>query len=144
MRRQLASLSRKLPSSNGSTPFAPNFRPMAIGRITAQLRRDGLVTNHKKVMCIMRGQGLSVRPRRRDVLTTDSDHDGTIFPNLAKTLCPIAPDVLWVADLSYIAIARGFVDLAVILDAWSRRVVGYASPIEFEESRARLTVKHAT
>jgi putative transposase len=95
-------------------------------RITAQLRRDGLIVNHNKVMRIMREQSLSVRPRRRFVRTTDSDHDGPIFPNLARQLCPIAPDVLWVADLSYIAIARGFVYLAVILDAWSRCVVGYA------------------
>src|SRR3546814_4206967 len=64
--------------------------------------------------------------RRRFAITTDSDHDGPIYPHLAKHLCPVAPDVLWVADISYIAIARGFVYLAVILDAWSRRVVGYA------------------
>ena len=67
-------------------------------RVTAQLRRDGLIVNHKKVMRIMREQGLSVRPRRRFVRTTDSDHDGPIFPNLARHLCPIAPDVLWVRD----------------------------------------------
>src|SRR3546814_16731600 len=74
----------------------------------------------------MRQQYLSVRPLRRFAITTDSDHDGPIYPHLAKHLCPVAPDVLWVADISYIAIARGFVYLAVILDAWSRRVVGYA------------------
>jgi len=95
-------------------------------RVTAQLRHDGLVVNHKRVMRLMKALDLTVRPRRRHVATTDSDHDGPIFPNLAKGLCPIAPDVLWVADLSYIAIARGFVYLAVILDAWSRKVVGYA------------------
>ncbi|MCC2662401.1 MAG: Mobile element protein [Geminicoccaceae bacterium] len=82
--------------------------------------------NHKKVMPIMKQQGLSVRPRRRFVVTTDSNHDGPIFPDLARTICPITPNVLWVADISYIAVARGFVYLAVILDAWSRRVVGYA------------------
>src|SRR3546814_5476456 len=54
--------------------------------------------------------------RRRFAITTDSDHDGPIYPHLAKHLCPVAPDVLWVADISYIAIARGFVYLAVILD----------------------------
>lgn len=95
-------------------------------RVTAQLQRDGLVFNHKKVMRIMRERALSVRPRRRFVRTTDSNHDGPIFRNLAKRLCPIAPDVLWVADLTYIAIAKGFIYLAVILDDWSRRVVGYA------------------
>src|SRR3546814_7432413 len=74
----------------------------------------------------MREQGLSVRLRRRFAITTDSDHDGPIYPHIAKHFCPIAPDALWVADISYITIARGFVYLAVILDAWSRRVVGYA------------------
>ena len=74
----------------------------------------------------MREQGLSVRPRRRFVATTDSNHGGPIFPNLARGLTPAGPNELWVADLTFIAIARGFVYLAVILDAWSRRVVGYA------------------
>jgi putative transposase len=89
-------------------------------RVTAQLRRDGLVVNHKRAMRIMREQGLSVRPRRRFVATTDSNHGGPIFPNLARGLIPAGPNELWVADLTFIAIARGFVYLAVILDAWSK------------------------
>jgi putative transposase len=95
-------------------------------RVTAQLRRDGFMVNHKRAMRIMREEGLSVRPRRRFVTTTDSTHDGPIFPNLAKGLTPNGPNQLWVADLTYIGIARGFVYLSVLLDAWSRRVVGYA------------------
>jgi len=95
-------------------------------RVTAQLHRDGLVVNHKRAMRLMREQGLSVRPRRRFVTTTDSNHGGPIFPNLARELILAGPNELWVADLTFIAIARGFVYLAVILDAWSRRVVGYA------------------
>jgi putative transposase len=74
----------------------------------------------------MREQGLQVRPLRRFVRTTDSQHDNPVFPNLARGFIPTAADQLWVADITYIAIARGFVYLAVILDAWSRRVVGYA------------------
>jgi len=95
-------------------------------RVTAQLRREGFVVNHKKALRIMREQGLSVRPRRRYVVTTDSDHGGPIFPNLARGFVPTGRNQLWVADLTYIAISRGFGYLAVILDAWSRRVVGYA------------------
>jgi putative transposase len=95
-------------------------------RVTAQLRREGFVVNHKKALRIMREQGFSVRPQRRYVVTTDSDHDGPIFPNRARGFIPRGPNQLWVADITYIAIARGFVYLAVILDAWSRRVVGYA------------------
>jgi len=95
-------------------------------RVTAQLHAEGILANHKKVMRLMREHGLSVRPRRRFVATTDSDHDGPIFPNLAKDVLPEGPNELWVADITYIAIATGFVYLAAILDAWSRRVVGYA------------------
>ncbi|MBO6720027.1 MAG: IS3 family transposase [Rhizobiaceae bacterium] len=95
-------------------------------RVTAQLRRDGFVVNHKKTMRIMREQGLSVRPKRRYVRTTDSDHGGPIFSNLTRGFALTGPNQLWVADLTYISIARGFAYLAVILDAWSRRVVGYA------------------
>jgi putative transposase len=95
-------------------------------RVTAQLKAEGERVNHKRVSRIMREQDLRVRPRRRFVVTTDSDHDGPIFPDLAKDLAPAGPDQLWVADLTYIRILSGFVYLAVILDAWSRRVVGWA------------------
>ena len=74
----------------------------------------------------MKENDLSVRPRRRFVVTTQSSHDGPIFTNLAKTVELSAANQLWVADITYIAIASGFVYLAAILDAWSRRVVGYA------------------
>jgi putative transposase len=82
--------------------------------------------NHKAVARIMRENGLQVRPLRRFVRTTDSAHQSPIFPNLAAGVIPDGPNQLWVADLSYVAVAIGFVYVAVILDAWSRRVVGYA------------------
>ena len=92
---------------------------------------------HKKVMRLMKENGLTVRPRRRFVVTTDGDHDGPIFANLAEHLSPTGPNQLWVADITYIAIASGFVYLAAILDAWSRRVVGYAIGRRID---ARLTL----
>lgn len=95
-------------------------------RVTAELHATGYLVNHKKVMRLMREHGLSVRPRKRFVVTTDSNHDGPIFPSLAREVVPARPNELWVADITYIAIAVGFVYLAAILDAWSRRVVGYA------------------
>jgi transposase len=95
-------------------------------RVTAQLKAEGERVNHKRVARIMREQDLRVRPERRFVATTDSDHHGPVFPNPAKDLAPSGPDQLWVADLTYIRILSGFVYLAVILDAWSRRVVGRA------------------
>jgi putative transposase len=95
-------------------------------RITAQLQIEGMNVNHKAVARVMRQRGLQVRPLRRFVRTTDSQHDSPIFPNLARGFTPTAADQLWVADITYIAIGRSFVYLAVILDGWSRRVVGYA------------------
>ena len=74
----------------------------------------------------MREHDLQPKRRRRFVATTDSDHDNPIFPDLARDRIVDGPNQLWVADITYIAIATGFVYLAAILDAWSRRVVGYA------------------
>ena len=70
-------------------------------------------------------------------MTTDSSHNGPIFPNLTETVALSGPDQLWVADTTYIAIVSAFVYLAVILDAWSRRVVGYAIARRID---ARLTL----
>jgi len=74
----------------------------------------------------MREHDLQPRHRRQSVVTTDSGHNGPIFPDLACERIVDGPNQLWVADITYIAIATGFVYLAAILDAWSRRVVGYA------------------
>lgn len=106
-------------------------------RVTAQLHHEGFIVNHKKVMRLMKENGLSVRPRRRFVVTTDSSHSGPIFPDLTKAIVLRGPNQLWVADITYIAIASGFVYLAAILDAWSRRVVGYALGRRID---ARLTL----
>jgi putative transposase len=115
-------------------------------RVTAQLKAEGQRVNHKRVSRIMGEQDLRVRPKRRFIVTTDSDHDGPIFPNLAKDLAPTGPGQLWVADLTYIRILGGFVYLAVILDAWSRRVVGWAVSrrIDAELALAALEAAIAT
>jgi putative transposase len=112
-------------------------------RVTAELRAEGLIVNHKRVMRLMKENGLSVRPRRQFVVTTDSDHDGPIFPNLAKDTTPTGPNQLWVADITFIAIATGFVYLAAILDAWSRRVVGYAIGRRIDARLALAALKAA-
>ena len=106
-------------------------------RVQAALRHQGLLVNHKKVRRLMREYDLQPRIRRRYVATTDSDHGGPIFPNLAKNVVTDGPDRLWVADLTYVAVAGGFVYVAIVLDAWSRRVVGYALGRSID---ARLTV----
>lgn len=106
-------------------------------RIGAELRHRGHVVNAKKIRRLMRENELNPRLRPRFVRTTDSDHDGPIFPFIAKDFEVHGPDQLWVADITYVAIATGFVYLAVVLDAWSRRVVGYALGRRID---ARLTV----
>lgn len=95
-------------------------------RVGAELRHRGTIVNSKKVRRIMREQQLQPKRRRRWVATTDSDHGGPIFPNVAKDFEVHGPDRLWVADITFIALSTGFASLAVIMDAWSRRVVGYA------------------
>ncbi len=106
-------------------------------RIRAALRQRGMIVNHKKIKRLMRAHGLQPKIRRRHVATTDSDHNQPIFPNRAKDMTVDSPDRLWVADITYVAIAVGFVYVAVILDAWSRRVVGYAISRSID---ARLTI----
>jgi putative transposase len=95
-------------------------------RVGAELRHRGLVVNAKKVRRLMREHDLNPRRRRRFVRATDSDHDGPIHPFVAREFEVHGPDQLWVADLTYVAIAAGFAYVALIMDAWSRRVVGYA------------------
>jgi putative transposase len=106
-------------------------------RVQAALRLRGIVVNHKKIRRLMREHDLQPRTRRRFARTTDGDHDQPIFPNRARELTVGGPNQLWVADLTYVAIAFGFAYLAVILDAWSRRVIGYAIGRAID---ARLTI----
>jgi putative transposase len=106
-------------------------------RVQAALRLQGIVANHKRIKRLMREHDLQPRTRRRFARTTDSDHDQPIFPDRTKELAVDGPNQLWVADLTYVAIAVGFVYLAVILDAWSRRVIGYAIGRSLD---ARLTI----
>lgn len=102
------------------------FEGYGYRRVDAELRHRGFVVNAKKVRRLMKAHGLNPRRRRRFVRTTDSDHDGPIHPFVAKGFEVHGPDQLWVADLTYVAIGAGFVYVALIMDAWSRRVVGYA------------------
>jgi putative transposase len=95
-------------------------------RVTRELGRRGIVANHKRIARIMREEALTPRRIKRFLVTTDSNHTLPVFPNLARGFTPTGPDQLWVADITYIRLRAGFVFLAVLLDAWSRRVVGYA------------------
>ena len=119
------------------------FEAYGYRRVGAELRHQGLVVNAKKIRRLMREHELQPKRRRRFVATTDSDHGYPIFPNLAKDMAVDGPNQLWVADITYITIATGFVYLAAILDAWSRRVVGYAISRSIDARLALAALKAA-
>jgi transposase InsO family protein len=96
-------------------------------RVTAVLRRDGMVVNHKRVLQLMREDNLlCLRHRPFVPMTTRSHHDWPVVPTLVRHLRPSRPDQIWVADITYIRLDEGFVYLAIVLDAFSRKVVGWA------------------
>lgn len=94
-------------------------------RITAQLRRDGCPANHKRVLRLMRQDNLLCLRKRGFVLTTDSEHALRVYPNLAKDIVLERINQLWVSDITYVRLEREFVYLSVVLDAFSRRCVGW-------------------
>jgi transposase InsO family protein len=95
-------------------------------RITAQLRRDKVIVNHKKVLKMMQEMGIQGRIKHKYVTTTDSKHNNKIYSNLIKDKELTGINQVWCADITYIRILNGFVYLAAILDIYSRRIVGYA------------------
>jgi len=113
-------------------------------RIAAQLRRDGLVANHKRVLRLMRRDNLLCLRKRPFVpVTTDSRHAWRVVPNLARGLVPTGLDQLWVADITYVRLAEEFAFLAVLLDAFSRRVIGWALDMHLRASLATTALKMA-
>ncbi len=106
-------------------------------RIAQELRRQGLIVNNKRVLRLMRADNLlSLRAKPFIPRTTDSRHGFAIVPNLTRGLVPTGLDQIWVADITYIRLAEDFVYLAVILDAFSRKVVGWALADHLEASLA--------
>ena len=95
-------------------------------RITAELRRRGWKVNPKRVYRLMREDNLLCVRKRKFVVTTDSNHDRKVYPNLAGDMVLTGIDQLWVADITYIRLGSEFVYLAVVIDAYSRRVIGWA------------------
>ena len=85
------------------------FEAYGYRRVDAELRHRGYVVNSKKVRRLMREHDLNPRRKRRFVVTTDSNHDGPVFANIARGFEAHGPDQLWVSDITYIAIAVGFV-----------------------------------
>jgi len=94
-------------------------------RVTYALKRVGWIVNHKRVLRIMREECLLCHLKRHFVHTTDSQHPYQVYPNLVKGMTIAAPNMVWVADLTYIRLPSSFVYLAAILDAYSRKCIGW-------------------
>ena len=112
-------------------------------RITAELRHQGWTVNPKLVYRLMREDNLLCIRKRKFVVTTDSNHTRRIYPNLAEGLILTAPDQLWRADITYIRLRDEFVFLAVILDAYSRRVIGWALDRTLEDELTLTALRRA-
>jgi transposase InsO family protein len=112
-------------------------------RITAELRRQGWTVNPKLVYRLMREDNLLCVRKRKFVVTTDSNHTRKVYPNLARGMILTATDQLWRADITYIRLRDEFVFLAVILDAYSRRVIGWALDRTMEDSLTLTALRMA-
>jgi putative transposase len=112
-------------------------------RVTRQLGRDGVTVNHKKVLRLMRESDLLCRARRKWTRTTDSRHPFTRYPNLLKGVVITRLNQAWLADITYIRIRTGFVFLAAILDAFSRRVIGHAVSVRLDTVLALSALRKA-
>lgn len=147
----------RAPSAEADMPLRALIQQLALEwpaygyrRITAELGRRGHVVNHKRVLRLMRADNLLCLRKRRFVHTTNSDHRLPVYPNLVPELAVTGCDQLWVADITYIRLLREFIYLAVILDAFSRRVIGWALERHLETEltlaalRMALSCRHLT
>lgn len=103
-------------------PFPAYGRP----RLTAEGKRQGWEANHKRVGRRLREDNWLCLRKRKFHLTTDSRHRFPVYPNLTRNFVPVMPHQLWVADITYLRLQQEFIYLAVILDAYSRLVLGWA------------------
>jgi transposase InsO family protein len=131
--------------------FATSKRRYGSPRVHADLKAAGHKVARKRVARLMRQDGLRARPRRRFVSTTQSKHGHAIAPNVvARKFDVAAPNLVWVSDLTYLRTRLGFVYMAVVLDLFSRRVVGWAvsreldADVAVEAMRRALAVRQPT
>ena len=112
-------------------------------RITAELKRRKWTVNRKRVQRLMREDNLLCLRRRKFVVTTDSDHGLRVYPNLARQMTLTGIDQLWRADITYVRLEVEFVYVAVILDAFSRRVIGWEMDSTLEDSLTLAALRMA-
>lgn len=130
---------RASPADDGALPtaiaeLAGQWPTYGYRRITAELKRAGWAVNHKRVARLMRGMGLRMRRRRSEPRTTDSRHNRPRYPNRVRDLAIVRPDQVWVADITYIRLQRGFVYLAVVMDVFTRAIRGWALERDLDHS----------
>jgi transposase InsO family protein len=112
-------------------------------RVTHALQRDGWSVNHKRVLRVMREEALLCQLQRQFVATTDSRHGLGSYPNRLAGRTLTGPNQAWVADLTYIRLPTAFCYLAAILDAFSRRVVGWALSRRIDLALSLTALEHA-
>jgi transposase InsO family protein len=125
------------------TAIVKTHRGYGYRRITAELARQDVCVNHKRVQRVMRAHGLTKKKKRAYKVTTESAHEYVIYPNLVRGLRLTRVNQLWVADITFIRLGSGFVYLAVILDAFSRKVVGWALRDYLEHELALAALRMA-
>ena len=123
--------------------LALRYRYYGYRPITRLLKREGRVVNHKRVLRLMREDNLLSLRRRKFVITTDSAHNWHVYPNLARRMQVSGINQLWVADITYVRLQQEFIYLAVILDVYSRRVVGWSLSRQLDSRFAQKALKMA-
>ncbi len=141
---------REKPSADGDLPLRDTLQRIALEfpsygwpRMTRELGRRDWAVNHKRVYRMMREDNLLCLRRRKFVSTTDSAHSLPVYPNLAREMVVTSLDQLWVADITYLRLQVEFVYLAVILDACSRRVIGWALGRTLEDELTLQALRRA-
>ena len=142
-RRKKPAADRDLQLRDALQRIALEFPSYGWPRMTPELKRRGWAVNHKRVYRMMREDNLLCLRRRKFVRTTDSAHPFPVYPNLARAMAVTGLDQLWVADITYIRLRAEFVYLAVILDACSRRVMGWALGRSLEDDLALEALRQA-
>ncbi len=123
--------------------LALEFPSYGYRRITAQLQRDGITVNHKRVLRLMREDNLLCLRKRRFIVTTDSAHGLSVYPNLVPTLFVTGINQLWLSDITYVRLQSEFIYLAVILDGFSRRCIGWALSRQLDASLTIAALQQA-
>lgn len=103
-------------------------------RVTEELKRKGFAVNRKRIARIMKEGGLAQKRRKCFTKTTDSRHLLPVYPNLVKDIVADHPKHIWVADITYVRLAKGFCYVAVILDVFTKKVVGWSVELHMETS----------